>query len=205
MEVGRAPKRPSLLDVLRSSFNSKSSFTQSGAQDKLEASDTSRSTKATEPASEEEELPPGKSSGRHESWAATDEINAQTELFNWQSQARLQKRLLPGSLDERPSVRNESSPIRGERLYGSEGDVAALPRPRFERRHSDVSCTTSHRSLEDPRSPVQRRQSFTLGPAIQGLRSSFSKNSFSESEDEFDVRSMLWDGSSDEEEDVRGW
>lgn len=190
----------SLLEVLRCSFQS--SLSGSGPP-ALEFSETSRSTTRTAAESSSSKNASSESFPReHDSWAATDEINTQTELFNRQSKARLmamKKQQQQESISVMSMVRETNQLSQSD---NTDRRTALLTRGAYSERHIIASTTTSSGALMNKRPKLKRRKSFTLGDSLRSLSmKSLCEMDSGSDDEEFDANSVLWDSDNDEEED----
>lgn len=187
LETWRAAKLPSLLGALRSHIATTSNL-RSHSPGLLESSDGSRATRATADAT----LPSSDASQLyetwgHETWASTDEINTQTELFNRQSSARLLMK-----------IKDNERERGGDGCVGSQSNGDAITkRHQFCRSKSEKCALTN---IDAPSRTVPKRtKSFNLSR----MGSSFSLVGGRRDEKVFDAENELWDTSSrdGEEED----
>lgn len=152
-------KRPSLLMVLK------------GSHEEEQAADTYSLNHSGSNSSKDQE----DEDNEHESWAFSDEINNQTELFNRNSMNAKIEEFKRKHSDSSSDIPRHNSLDKNLHMLGHED---SKPKP------------------TKTKTRPQRRKSITLGESIKKLS---RDNLFGMvSEDEFDVNSVLWENDDDD-------
>jgi len=166
-------RRLPLLEILR--YKPSPSSLSVRKQPCLENSETSRATATTVDSSDA-------SLESHGSWASTEHINAQIELFNRRSNARLLTKV------KEESLRNKETTIKSSTKRHSESNI---DKPGLTWEYSEFQVT------QKPSPKSKRSRSFTLGERFQSLSMNSLRGSYSNGVS-LDVNSLLWD--SDDED-----